>query len=236
MGAAAGVGVQLASTLWHKWKHDGKNPFTGEWTKEDWSELGIKAASGAGMGAISGASVYVLTHSTNLSAPIAGAVVSGVIGIVKLNQQLKSGNISQSQFMDMSFTIAAESSIVGISTLLAQTIIPIPVLGAFIGSITGKFIASTLSKYCGERTSAISKMLNEYEREMLAKLDASMQTALEKINHYFSHIDRMLELAFDLNLNTELRMHHSVNLARSLRVADDKIIHSTKELDDFMMN
>jgi len=235
-GAAAGAGVQIASTLWQKWKHEGKNPFRGELTREDWNELGLNVASGAGMGAVSGASVYALTNTTGLAAPIAGAVVSGVIGIVKLNQQLQNGNISKSQFVDMSFAIAAESSIVGITTLAAQVIIPIPILGALIGSVAGKFIASTVSRYCSGKTSAIAKIINDYEKEMISKLDASMKAMLERINHYFDDIDRLLDLAFDPTANTELRLHHSVNLAKAMNVSDDKIIRSTKELDDFILN
>lgn len=235
-GAAAGAGVQIAGTLWQKWKHEGKNPFKGEFTREDWSELGLNVASGAGVGAVSGASVYALTSSTGLAAPIAGAVVSGVIGIVNLNQQFQSGAISKAQFVDMSLTIAAESSIVGITTLAAQAIIPIPILGAFIGSIAGKFIASALSKYYSGKTSAIAKVLHDYEQEMMSKLNTSMKAMLERVNHYFDNIDRLLDLAFDATANTELRLRHSVNLARAMKVSDDKIIRSTKDLDDFMLN
>jgi len=59
---------------------------------------------------------------------------------------------------------------------------------------------------------------------------------LERINHYFDDIDRLLDLAFDPTANTELRLHHSVNLAKAMNVSDDKIIRSTKELDDFILN
>lgn len=43
-GAAATVGgaISLSSSLYLKYKNEGKNLFKGELTKEDWKEVGLK--------------------------------------------------------------------------------------------------------------------------------------------------------------------------------------------------
>ena len=75
IGAAVGGGVVLAQGVWVKYR-EGKNPFKGEFTLEDWRDVGVPAIHGAGGGAVAGSGVYLLTNSTRFSAPVAGAVVS----------------------------------------------------------------------------------------------------------------------------------------------------------------
>ena len=80
IGAAVGGGIGLAQGVWVKYR-EGRNPFKGDFTTRDWIDVGVPAAQGAAGGAVAGGSLYLLTNSTSLSAPFAGAVVSGLMGV-----------------------------------------------------------------------------------------------------------------------------------------------------------
>lgn len=49
------------------------------------------------------------------------------------------GEIDLDEFTDLGLIVCAESAIVGAMTIAGQTLIPVPVLGALIGSISGSF-------------------------------------------------------------------------------------------------
>ena len=79
ISGAVGGALSFGSGLYSKYKQ-GKNPFKGELTAQDWKELGVSSLKGAGGGAVAGGSIYLLTNYASLSAPFAGAVVSGFKG------------------------------------------------------------------------------------------------------------------------------------------------------------
>ena len=115
IGAAVGGGVVLAQGVWVKYR-EGKNPFKGEFTLEDWRDVGVPAVQGAGGGAVAGGGVYLLANSTKFSAPVAGAVVSGLMGIGSLLRQYHAGEISGHEFVDMSQMVAMDAAIVGLAS------------------------------------------------------------------------------------------------------------------------
>lgn len=62
------------------------------------------------------------------------------------------GEIDLDKFTDLGLIVCAESAIVGAMTIAGQTLIPVPVLGALIGSISGKFLV-TVAKNLDGKTS-----------------------------------------------------------------------------------
>ena len=50
------------------------------------------------------------------------------------------------------------------ATAAGQTLIPIPLLGALIGSLAGKFVASALKDGLGKSESALTARLAKYEQ------------------------------------------------------------------------
>ena len=122
IGAAAGGGVRLAQAVWVKYR-DGKNLFQGDFSAEDWKDIELDTAQGAGTGAVAGATLYLLTNSTDLAAPFAGTLVSSMMGIGDLLGYYHAGEIDGEQFVDSSFEVAAEAAIVGLSAAAGQTLI-----------------------------------------------------------------------------------------------------------------
>ena len=95
---------------------------------------------------MAGFSVYMLTSSTRLAAPFAGSLVSGLTGIGSLLSQYKAGTIDAAQFVDLSLMVTAEAAIAGIAAVAGQTLIPVPLLGVFVGSVAGKLVELAIQR------------------------------------------------------------------------------------------
>ena len=233
VGAAVGVGVTLAATLWAKYRK-GKNPFRGGFSTEDWKEVGLDAAKGAGTGALAGSSVYCLTNSTDLAAPFAGSLVSGLMGIGALLKEHQQGKLSDEEFVDLSVIVAADAAAVGIAAVAGQTLIPVPVLGAFIGSVAGKLVASAVRDSLGEAETELIERLQQYETAAVDKLDDALRALALQLDAHFGRLEDLARIAFDEGINTELRLAASIRFAESVDVRSDLIIRSQDDLDEFV--
>ena len=233
LGAAAGGGVSLVQALWIKMRN-GKNPFRGEFSVEDWTDVGLRTAKGAGTGAVAGGTVYLLTNATDLAAPFAGSLVSGLIGIGNLLGQYHAGKISDAEFVDLSLMVAMESAIVGLSAAAGQTLIPIPMLGAFIGIIAGRIVASGIRDCLGESESALIERLKRYETRAIATLDDALRATMEKLDAYYGRLANLARIAFDETINTDLTLAASIQMAETLDVPKSQIVRSGAALDTFI--
>ncbi len=233
LGAVAGGGVALTHSLWAKYQ-EGKNPFKGQFTAEDWRDVGVSSARGAGGGAVAGGALYLITNSTALSAPAAGAVVSGLIGVGALLNQYRAGRIDGDEFAEMSQIVAADAAIVGLTTFAGQAAIPFPILGALIGSVAGKFVASAIKNGLGDSENALIARLDAYERNALARLDAEFAAVVQRLDAYFGNLERLAATAFDQTVNVNLRLQASVEFAESVGVRNDLILRGAEDLDAFM--
>ena len=194
-------------------------------------DVGVPAAQGAGGGAIAGGSLYLLTNSTNMAAPAAGAFVSGLMGIGSLLRQYHSGKIDGDEFVDMSQMVVVDAAIVGLASMTGQALIPIPVLGAFVGSIAGKLVASAIT----EAESELVEQLHSYEQSAFAQLDEAHQAYIQRLDAYFGNLRRLADVAFDDTVNTCLRLDASVRFAEDVGVPDDLILRTTDDLDTYML-
>jgi hypothetical protein len=137
VGAALEGGVSFCLAVVKKRK-EGKN--LTQFTVDDWKEVGIDTGIGTLKGGIRGASVYALTNFTVTPAAVASGLVTASFGIVSQVNQLRQGKITNEEFIINSEAVCLDVSISAISSLLGQTIIPIPVLGALVGNAAGMFM------------------------------------------------------------------------------------------------
>ncbi|MDE0449447.1 MAG: hypothetical protein OXH96_22495 [Spirochaetaceae bacterium] len=232
-GAAAGAGVQFAQAVWEKIR-DGKNPFRGDFSVEDWMDVGVAGANGATRGAMAGGAVYLLTNATDLAAPFAGSLVSGLVGIGNLLVHYHDGKINYDEFVDLSLTVAAESAMVGVAAAAGQILIPIPMLGAFIGALAGKIVLSGLKDGLGESESGLIETLRSYETLAIAKLDDALRATVESLDAYYGRLADFARIAFDEGINTDLRLAASIQMAETVGVTDSEILRSRADTDAFM--
>jgi uncharacterized membrane-anchored protein YhcB (DUF1043 family) len=229
VAGAVGGAVSFAGGLYAKYR-EGKNPFKGELTSNDWKELGVSSLKGAAGGTIAGGSIYLLTSYASLSAPFAGAVVSAGKGISSLFSDYDNGNIDFNEFMNLGMIVCADSAIVGLATVAGQTMIPIPMIGAVIGSIAGKMMAEFIT----EKDQTLAEKMQQEMTEFINQLDAVQQKVVNQINQEYDRLGKLTEAAFDLKYNQQL-LEASITLAQAYHVDNHLIIHNKKQLDDFML-
>lgn len=229
IAAAVGAAVSMTTTVWKKHK-EGKNLFRGQYNVDDWKELGVEGGKGALAGGVTGAAIYGLTNYASLSAPFAGAVVSGAKAVSELVQQYNHGEISLEEFCDLGMMACTESAIVGLCTAAGQALIPVPALGAVLGSIAGQM----LTQFSRGKVEGVGQRMRREMDEFISRLDAIQAQLVMEIDRTFRELGDLTTAAFDLNRN-ELLLDSSVKLARAYQVDESEIIKTHDELDDFMM-
>lgn len=230
IAAAVGGGLSLGIGL-YKHHKEGKNVFKGDLSAEDWKELGLDTAKGAAIGGVTGASVYALTNYASLSAPFAAAVVSASKGVASLYNDYHKGEITLDDFTSMGLMICAESSIVGLATAAGQMLIPVPVLGAVIGSLAGQMMVNLMGVDSGETVAALNKKMGEFT----ASLDVKYQYVVEQILTEYRKLGDLTVAAFDFDLNVSL-LTRSIELARAYGIEEDKILKDIDDIDDYFLS
>lgn len=228
-GAVSGV-ITTGVALYTK-AREGKNVFRGEFTADDWKDVGFAGAKGFGAGAVTGATIYGLTNYAGMAAPFAAAVVSAGKGLATLTNEYMAGSISSEEYFDLGMCLCAESAIVGLATAAGQTIIPIPVLGGIIGSISGKMMLQLAQGLDAKDMAALKAEMDSF----LASLDKTYQRVVDEINAEFDKLGKLTDAAFDFDLNYHLALSASVDLAIAYGVPEEKILRSVGDVDAFML-
>jgi len=226
--AAIGGGISFTAALYSKHK-EGKKFYRGELSQDDWIDVLRITGKGAVSSGISGASIYTLTNYCNVAAPFAAAFVSGVKGISSLSIDSKSGKINKEEFLELGMITCSETAIVALSTAIGQTIIPIPILGSLIGSVT----ASTMIKLT-KNDKTVYQIKKIYE-ESAKKLSLEHKMKMQEIERQFKVLGDLTTAAFKIGNNIKL-LQMSVLLARSYGVAEHKIIKNSNDLDRYMFS
>lgn len=137
-------GFQLAVGIYSKCK-EGKK--INEFTVDDWKDIGIDTAKAAAEGGISGFAIYSITNFTSISAGPAAAGVSLAFSVSELAYRKSTGAISDEEFKESCQMAALNAAVSAVGAAIGQELIPIPLLGAWIGS----FIATQgLERLCDE--------------------------------------------------------------------------------------
>lgn len=227
--AAVGGAVSIVGGLINKYRKEGKNPFKGQLTGDDWKELGLDSAKGAAIGGVTGGAIYVLTNCAGMAAPLAGSFVTAVKGLAPLVSAFQAGEISLDTLLDQGTMVCADVAVVGLCTVAGQALIPIPILGGVIGSIAGKILGSILAG----KVSAAAAALEQRTNEMLNALDASYQRLVEELKRKFDELGNLAKSAFDINNNKKV-LELSVEFAQKNGVPEHQIIKNHDDLFAFM--
>ena len=156
------------------------------------------------------------------------------MGIGSLLQEYHSGAIDGEQFVDMSQIVVMDAAIVGVASMTGQVLIPIPLLGAFVGSVAGKLVATAIRDSLDESESELSEQLQAYEGAALSQLDQAYRAHVRRLDTYMGDLERLALVAFDNSVNADLRLYASVEFAEAVGVPDGLILHTTNELDRYL--
>ncbi|MFQ9623721.1 MAG: hypothetical protein ACLR17_22280, partial [Enterobacteriaceae bacterium] len=151
-------------------------------------------------------------------------------GVGSLTMSYQRGEIDFDEFTDLGLIVCAESAIVGAMTIAGQTLIPVPVLGALIGSISGKFLVTVAKNLDGKTSQALQAKMDDFNR----RLNDIEQRALKRILSEFEALGELTTAAFNVENNRQL-LEASITLAQAYGVDKNKIIKNADDLDAFMM-
>ena len=150
--------------------------------------------------------------------------------MASLSLQYKEGKLTLDEFVELSFVSCGESAIVGLASMIGQTIIPIPIVGSLVGSMTGKFCTDLLKSSDKKVIDAFNKRISNFTEN----LNTEEMKMLREIETKYIDLDNITKAAFNFE-NNKILLELSVQLAREHNVPERKIIKSTAELNNFMM-
>ncbi|MCK2156187.1 hypothetical protein [Exiguobacterium sp. 17-1] len=234
-GSAAAVtaSISLLKGMYTKIKSGKK---LSDFDASDWKELGLDAGKSGAKAGITAGSIYTLTNVTSLSAPFAGAVTSAAFGMGALFKSYNAGDIAADEVVTEGQLICFEAGVTAVGAALGQALIPVPVLGAIIGTIATDFIWQFAKGKLGEKEKALKKILDDYSASLLHQIDQAYHQLIARIEATFSRYNSLLDAAFDLEANSASLAAASIELAKSLNVSETKILHNHAELDQFFLS
>ncbi len=232
VGSAVGGGVQITGMVYQKWAREHKSPL--QLSAADWQEISVGGLAGAAAGGISAAALYGLTNYSALSAPFAAAVVSAGRGVSSLLHQYQQGSIDLDTLVDLSFVTTAEAGIVALGAALGQSLIPLPILGALVGSVAARLISGLAQQQLTEHAEQLNQRVEAQLQQQLASLNAAQRLRLAHIEADILRIGDLTTAAFDLARNAELLLLASIQLAEAYAVPTDQIIRSSADVDAYM--
>ena len=236
-GKAAAMGAAIAGTLSlvmgiRKKLKEGKK--LAQFTRSDWKELGLDTAKASGKGGITGAALYGLTNFTNMSSPVAAALVSSTFGVASLCKRYKKGEISISKLHEETQMICVDSTIVALGATVGLIVIPIPVLGALIGSIAANFANDYLKKWLSEDEQKEIQQFNKTYQEYIDNLDGRLKLFINRVMKKYEELNELVGMAFNYEVDVFIRLDASIQFARQMGVEECKIIHDKRGLDAFL--
>lgn len=146
-GIAAAISAVLSFTTTLIGILKGKKKKLSDLTKEDWQQIFKGTGIGAAKGGASGGAIYTLTNVAGMSAPLVAAIVSATLGVATQAIELYRNEITFDDFMNDILGVATEASVCAIGAFAGQTLIPVPGLGAIVGSIVAASILNIVKKH-----------------------------------------------------------------------------------------
>ena len=204
-----------------------------EFSEEDWKEIGLDAGKGAVKGGIRGGTLYVATNFTATPANVASAYITAAFGIAAQIQALNEGKVSSEDFVINCETVCLDVTVSAIASLAGQVLIPIPVLGAVIGNVAGQFIYEHCKKQNALKAQQIIKGYNAEMQKLNQQLDLQYTRVLVEIQKAFQRFKDLEQLAFDENVN--IAFQGSISLASEVGVADEQILRTKQDIDNFFI-
>lgn len=226
IGAAIGGAIQGGIVIYRKLK-EGKK--LGDFTTDDWKDVGVTSGEGALKGGVSGFSIYGLTRIAKCPAPLASALVASVISVFSSFVEYKRGRMTQTEFIEASYASCYESAICCIGAALGSLVLPPPV-GAVVGTLVAQGALKIVELVCDEE--GIIKQMEEEYNSIKQQLDTKIEEYLKPVSEFYDKFDSFVELLSDEDANR--RFSSSIELCRLVGVKEEDIIMSEAGLDDFM--
>ena len=162
------------------------------------------------------------------------AEVTASFGVAAQAYQLQQGNIAQEDFIVNSEVLCLDVSVSAVASMLGQTLIPVPVLGAIIGNMAGMFMYQIAKDHLSEKEQSLIQNYRESFAALNKMLEECYQQLIAQLKKELTKYTSMLELAFDPNVN--IAFDGSIALADYVGVAQDRVLRSKADIDNYFLN
>lgn len=232
IGAAVQGGLNLGIFVYQKHKEEKE---VWDFDIEDWKDCGVSTAKGVIKGGISGYAIYGLTNICHLAAPSAGAITSGTFGISSAIVKYRKGDVDTDEFINLVILNSIDATGAAIGAAIGQTVIPIPIVGALVGSIVTTTALNLGKGVLNKHEIEIISLYQEKITAFVDKLDKEYQVKLDKLLNKYHKLGEMQQYSFDFNINVQLRFVSSINLAKSVGVPEKNILKDEAEIDEYFL-
>ena len=175
-----------------------------------------------------------MTNFTATPAAVANALVTASFGVAAQAYQLQQGNITQEDFIVNSEVLCLDVSVSAVASMLGQTLIPVPVLGAIIGNMAGMFMYQIAKDHLSEKEQVLIQNYRESFAALNKLLEERYQQLTAQLKKELAKYTSMLELVFDVNVN--IAFDGSIALADYVGVAQDRVLRSKADIDNYFLN
>jgi len=206
-----------------------------EYDVDDWKDVGITFGKGSAKGAVRGATIYTLTNYANTSAPLAASFVSASFGVASLYSTYKNGEITAEEMVEQGEILCFDTTLNLLGSTIGQTLIPIPVLGAVIGSISANVLGGIIKNELNAREKELIRLSQIRYEENIKMLDEQLAKDIKKIAKRMMFMWGLSRMAFNYDMNATLRFDASQKLAAAHGVANIKILKSEEDIDDYFL-
>lgn len=215
----------------HKKRKEGKQ--FADFTSEDWKEIGLETGKSGIKGSVRGGVVYALTNYTKTPANVASAYVTAAFGVTAQLYAYSRKEISSEELLLNCEAVCMDATVSAVSSLIGQTLIPVPVLGSVIGNVVGQFVYEIGKEFA---TGEQQKVFDNYRKELKefeSKLSREHQDFINKMQMIIEEFESLEKLSFDKDVN--IAFNNSVKFALSVGVCEEKILKTEQEVYDYFM-
>ena len=172
----------------------------------------------------------------DFNAPAAAAFVSGVYGLIDAVNLFRSSQINEDEFLNLITINGVDTAGMIVGSIIGQTLIPIPVVGATLGTLVAKGALEIGNFILNEKEKQLINDYNNYIEEFVRKLDDEYQVVFNMIQAKYNEISNIQNFVFDVNYNIELKFSYSIELADLVGVDPSKVLRNIEDIDDFFLN
>lgn len=223
-----------------------------EFTEDDWKDVLTKSGISSAKGTIRGIVVSVITNKSNLPdgvaavikpesiknsttpASIANAIVTASFGMAEQAYLFNQKKINEVDFIYNSEVICLDASVSALSSIIGQTVIPVPVLGALIGNTVGSLMYKIAKDSFSKEQQEMFEKFKQEQEELDSKLASEYQNTIIKLNSQLQSYFVILEKSFDPDIRTAF--DGSINLAVYLGVPAGEILDTKDKINDYFIN
>ncbi len=216
--AAIAAGISMVLSLSAKLVKEGKCFW--DYEADDWKDVLFDIGIGGVSGGVTAGVLNIVGSYSASAVPGVSALLMATFGIASLVPDYMDGKLTTDEFIVEAEMICFDAALILLSGVMGQTIIPVPALGAAIGSVAGMIATAIIQEIWGDEL-----------RELLMEINQHIKTLFERIKDFFvgiweklKAIKNLLAYLLDDDFNHSLQCRYKKSLHSGYCVFERKEI------------